>query len=667
MNRKNNIIKMSFKLLLCLLMVGTIFSVFQIEVKAAETGASTSTEAPASPEELGKAIKEMENHMKILKLSNTLSDKTIEKMDELFTEAKAHIQQGESVETDLTVIELNEYVANIKAALDRVAAEKPPVDVPEDPNTKPASSGTKEKYCKEIEMYVANVKLASNPNSDTVWVISNIAANGKNYIEDNSLTESEIISHVSGIKAKIDQALTEEKTGDNSSGKEFIVTTDNVETPVATYGQSVSVILSVLNLGDVDLENVIVTPVTDVSISKWPFELTTAGYTETIKSLRGNETYEDALAARQELNFTFQTREDVLNGYYRLEFDLTYTRNGAIETSRISTYVETVGAPGSGNVDQVGEEGENASVPRIIVTGFTTTPGEVYAGDTFTVAISIKNTSKRTAVSNMQIDLKATPEGETDNKYEAFLPTSGSNTVYIDNIAPSGTTEIAIEMTAKADLAQKPYVLEVKMDYEDETFTPYTSTASVSIPIKQEAKVDSSSPEVMPMDISVGDQSNIMFSIYNIGKTTLYNVQVKFQADSITGGDVFVGKIEAGETGNVDSMVTGAMATMDDGKIIAAITYEDDAGNQTVLEKEMNLFVMEAMIGPDMDMDMNMGGDMGMIEGGDMMLENGAGSKTPLIIGGVVGVVVIAIIIAVVVLKKRKKKKALLDDLMDDL
>ena len=37
----------------------------------------------------------------------------------------------------------------------------------------------------------------------------------------------------------------------------------------------------------------------------------------------------------------------------------------------------------------------------------------------------------------------------------------------------------------------------------------------------------------LPTDITVGSQSNVMFSIYNTGKTTLYNVQVKMYADSV--------------------------------------------------------------------------------------------------------------------------------------
>ena len=143
-----------------------------------------------------------------------------------------------------------------------------------------------------------------------------------------------------------------------------------------------------------------------------------------------------------------------------------------------------------------------------------------------------------------------------------------------------------------------------------------------------------------------------MFSIYNTGKTTLYNVQVKFIADSIAEASAFVGNLQSGNTGNVDVMLTGAAATMDDGIVKLEISYEDEAGNVTTAEKEITLFVTEPM----MD-DMMMGDDM---MGDDMMMEGEEGGKgnTGIIVGSVSGVVALAGAGLGVFLKLRKKKKA---------
>ena len=150
-----------------------------------------------------------------------------------------------------------------------------------------------------------------------------------------------------------------------------------------------------------------------------------------------------------------------------------------------------------------------------------------------------------------------------------------------------------------------------------------------------------------------------MFSIYNTGKTTLYNVQVKFHADSVDEASAFVGNLQSGATGNVDVMLTGIAATMDDGTVTMEISYEDDAGKVTTTEKTITLYVTEAMfddmmMGDDMMGDDMMGGDM---MGGDMMEEQ-KGSGKLLTVGIIAGIVVVALIGGVVFLKIRMKKKA---------
>lgn len=156
---------------------------------------------------------------------------------------------------------------------------------------------------------------------------------------------------------------------------------------------------------------------------------------------------------------------------------------------------------------------------------------------------------------------------------------------------------------------------------------------------------------------NVNGQSNIMFDVYNTGKTTLYNVWVKFEGDSISGGDSFLGTISSGATGSVDAMVTGAAATMDDGKIKAVISYENESGVVSTVEKELELFVSEEFMGDFSDPSMGMEGEMGMEE-----LEGGGGIKPfilPIVLVSVV--VLIAVIVVIVRIRKKKKEKAELD------
>lgn len=277
------------------------------------------------------------------------------------------------------------------------------------------------------------------------------------------------------------------------------------------------------------------------------------------------------------------------------------------------------------------------------------------------LTLHLKNTSTATSVNNMIFEIVAAVEGkDEDTTYAAFLPTAGSSTIFVDRIGKNGTRDIQIEMEAKADLTQKPYAVDVNMSYEDEHVNAYTNKTSVSIPVKQEARVDISEPEVMPQSIEVGSESNIMFSIYNMGKTKLYNVQVKTEGDTVSGGDAFVGNLDSGATGSVDIYVTGQQATMDEGLIKLLISYEDETGAAKVIEKEVSLFVTEGMMMDDPMMDGEMMGDE-MMEG-----ENGGGKGK--YIAAIAGVLVVAAVVGGTIFLKKKKKKAQLsleEDLLD--
>lgn len=484
------------------------------------------------------------------------------------------------------------------------------------------------------------------------------------YIANTEMSLTELWAYVSQTKANMESTAVAAVTMTTS---EFLQVGDNWETPTVGYGQQVSIVLPVINFGTEELNDLIIEPKTSTVVTEWPFEPDMTSYLQTEPFIPGNQTKEAAMANRREFTFTFTARNDVMTGYYPLIFNVWYTKAGvrSEKPAELTVYVKTVGKPGSGYIGGNGQEAEGAK-PRIVVTGFETNPAKVFAGDTFTLTIHVKNTAKDMAVTNVLFDMQAAQEGEDKtNTYSAFLPTSGASSVYMDRIGANTAADIVIEMTAKADLAQKPYVLDVNMKYDAGTAFDLTDKASVSIPISQESRFDTSIPEVVPADITVGSQSNVMCSIYNTGKTTLYNVQVKFHADSVDEASAFVGNLQSGATGNVDVMLTGIAPTMDDGTVIMEISYEDDAGNVTKEEKTITLYVTE------MIMDDMMGGDM---MDGDMMIEGEGGPKKGLTVGMIVGIVASVVIAVGVVgliiflqVRKKKKAAALLADELNDL
>ena len=482
---------------------------------------------------------------------------------------------------------------------------------------------------------------------------------GEMYASNLSTFETDVKNQLDSYTTKTETPETPETPQEEpqpSTTNSNIMIGGNWVTPVANAGQYVNVVLPVVNMGRSWVDHVVVTPQISQDAAAWPFEIETSNYSQTIEGLPGTDDGGSDMDRRRELTWTLKTRKDAPSGYVPINFTVSYEdENNVLTNVTLTSYVKVVGTTG------VSADGK-ASTPRVIVTGFSTDPETVHAGETFTLTLHMQNTSQATAVKNMVFDIQAASES-TDTTYvaAAFLPTAGSSTIFVDQIAPGATKDISMEMEARADLSQKPYVVNVKMNYEDENVNAYENTASVSIPVRQEARIDTSSIEVMPESIEVGSEANVMFSIYNIGKTQLYNTTVKFIGDSITGGETYLGNIAPGATGNVDAYLSGAAATMDDGVIKIEITFEDEAGEATTVEKEMNLFVTEPYY-PEMDMDMM----------ADPMADQGGGFKIWYVLVPLALIIAAAAVIVVILKKKKKKAQAAqeladLDEELDDL
>lgn len=493
--------------------------------------------------------------------------------------------------------------------------------------------------------------LESSIPEDKKDTVQKIVRDNKIRIENKRSVEG-VTEQLTKAKTEMGSYLPSADTGDNNNGdtpdttptttNNNIMVGGNWVTPVANAGQQVNVVLPVVNMGRTGVKNAVVTPAISEDAAKWPFEIETSNYSQTIDYLPGTDDGGSDMDRRRELTWTLRTRKDAPSGYMPISFNVTFENDDkSLSNVTLTSYVKVVGTTG------ISADGKS-STPRVIVTGFSTSPETVHAGDTFTLTLHMQNTSKATAVKNMVFDIQAASES-TDTTYVAasFLPTAGSSTVFVDKIAAGANKDISIELEARSDLAQKPYVINVKMDYEDESVNAYENTASVSIPVRQEARIDTSSIEVTPQSIEVGGEANVSFSLYNIGKTKLYNASVKFQADSVTGGDTYLGNIDPGATGSVDAYLSGAAATTDDGKVKIIITFEDESGEETTVEKEMELYVTEVM---DYDDGMT---DDGMMDDGS---QSQGGFKIWYVL--VPLVLILAAVVAVIVIRKKKAKKA---------
>ena len=481
---------------------------------------------------------------------------------------------------------------------------------------------------------------------------------------------------------------------------------DGQETPVFKAGEETELRIKVANKGNLDAQNVSIAPVVE-NTDDWPFDMEKLSYEQELGSIEAGK---DVTAVWGSGSDRLKVREDVTGKSCKLVFRLTYDDGENQGCTDKYVFVKTVakekpsdsggndgqtaeqqppqtdtpgntpgnasgnGGDSTGNYSDGGLGGGavynsepvasgggpgssgDGSVPRVIVTGFDTEPRDVKAGTNFKLVVHLKNTSKRTAVSNMLFDFQA-PAAGTDAAAEApaFLPVSGSSTVYLENIAAGGTKDISIELNARADLVQKPYSISLDMKYEDGNAAQYESGSSLAIPVKQEARFEFSRIQASPDTVAVGEESNITCSLYNLGRVKMYNVKARFEGDAIEGQEQFIGNLDSGSTGTIDGIVTAVEESYEESNCRLVLTYEDDAGNVSAVEQEFTMTVNAAEEIADMGM--------------DDMAEAETGSSVPGILLAAAAVTVIGIILAAVLIKNKKKKKlaAEEEELLDEV
>ena len=344
-------------------------------------------------------------------------------------------------------------------------------------------------------------------------------------------------------------------------------------------------------------------------------------------------------------------REEAKSGYYPIKFKIRYREeeNGAFLTPVEDTfYVRVIGKDEEDELSDDAGDNERTKA-RIIVDSFETDPARILAGQDFTLKVKMKNASSDITASNILF----TFEPEAVENSPVFTTANGSNSVVVNSLAPGASEVLTMKFTSSPSAEQRAYNITITEQYDSPEFKNAKETVKIAVALKQEARLNTGTIEIMPDSIEVGTETNIMFPINNTGKVTLYNVTAIFEADSIQRAESYVGNIKPGESGNVDVMVAGAAPTMDEGKIRLTITYEDENGVVTPVEKEVQLFVTEPVIMDDPSMDV---GNMDIPEPEPTKMELLKKYAVPL------GAAAAVLLILVVVLIKRKKKKAGMDD-----
>lgn len=433
---------------------------------------------------------------------------------------------------------------------------------------------------------------------------------------------------------------------EKKAGSYFVIG-ENQSTPYGVYPNVMNYSVNFRNKRDTTAQDVTVTMQLSEDDAKFPFEINDGNYDRVFERVQPGESVTAA--------YSMAIRKNSYSGYYPIKYTITFrlSSEGDLHSEEGTFYVNITSKD---KEDDLGDFNANDRTrARLIVDSYYTVPETIYAGDEFELVMNMKNASTTVPASNILFNL----ESEKVSDSAVFTTQSGTSSLVVDSMAPGQTTEVRARFTARAGVDQRSYAITVKEKYDSPEFKNAEESIVVDIPVKQYARLSTSTIDVMPDNMSVGSESNVMFGINNTGKVILYNVTVTFEADSIKTTDAYVGNIKPGEVGNVDTMLTGIAPTTDEGTILIRIDYEDENGVAAQpVEKELTLMVMEEMENNwDMGMDMD-------VSGMDVDAAPSFWSKYKiLIIAGGTAAVAAA---AVIVIRVRKKRRAAREEDVED-
>ena len=349
---------------------------------------------------------------------------------------------------------------------------------------------------------------------------------------------------------------------------EFRIRTSSVDsngvcvlTPSGDYGDQLEVRLP-LTCTNGYVYDLKVTPVLSNDIEKFPFDIDLVDYTLS---------YPGSIGRGQVVEFLYHLRlsKKATVGVKQVDFNVTYRNDeGDLKSGTVSLFVNV-----RKGLSPTSDKDTTTSVPKLIIESYKLSSDKIYAGETFDLEFTIKNTSDSTNLQNVQIHIKDAGETAT------IVPASGgSNTLYISKIGKGQSSSQKVSLQTAPDAMAKAYTLNVDFSYESaSTNAAHTANETIAVPILQKIRLKCDEPTVYD-DVSYLDSSTSMsIKMYNMGRSSIYNCIVDVEGNGLKLEEsYFGGTLSAGSTLAADISVIPSEAGDIQGTVV--ISYEDVYG-----------------------------------------------------------------------------------------
>ena len=418
--------------------------------------------------------------------------------------------------------------------------------------------------------------------------------------------------------------------------------------------------------------------------------------TQTIASLAPGESHR--------LTFNFSPTESATTRSYAVGFTVNHAGETFSQFAAINVY----------NPEQEDEDGgDRVQIPRVMIGGINLTPAIPRAGQEFEMEITFRNTSSTRSVNNIRILMEevigTTPTGGQAAHFAGFNPLDGSNTLFVDFLAPLGEVTKVLRFTTVMEARPGAHNMRFSFDYQDQDFAEHRADQQISITVAQVTRL-----EITDVTISewaepmVGSPVAFNYRIINSGRVDLINVRTRTEGDTfdVTYGGRFITPINAQRLADFHGTFTPLEPGLQRGSFI--VEGEDTTGEIVYVVHEFEIYVQGGFDFGDMfeGGDMGMGGGRPGMPGGMFIQEYEWCSDTedfvsagywcqdtgewvptgercmetdawiqfdtgfdflglirrPIVWGPAIGVVVVAAVVVIIIIRKKKTKFNFMDD-----
>lgn len=280
--------------------------------------------------------------------------------------------------------------------------------------------------------------------------------------------------------------------------------------------------------------------------------------------------------------------KEIAAGMNTLDVNYTYLNsNGEKLSESVSLYVLNV---------QKKEDTLGNSKPKLMVSDFSTNIEQIKSGEEFDFTFDVYNTHSETAAKNIKVTVTS----------DTFSVTKGSNSFFVQGIEPGEKESITINLKASAAAMTGSYPISIQMEYEYDGMTATEANNGVVVTetkmllIKENLRVSVENVSVGGWMTPYANQTTqLSFSVYNMGKSTLNNVYFTLDGDFsvANGSSYYYGSLQAGYPDYIEMDIIPLVSGEATGTL--TIHMEDSNGDEVTSETEISAYIMEMGGGPD--------------------------------------------------------------------